>query len=172
MKLPFVKWISTREGAITMTRLASFLMFPATVLVEYDENAISHYPISGFFLFFIGVLIMIKTVHMFLTRKEFKTMLDGETNFDIVTDGPYEFTRHPFYLGFAIMFGGLCLMFMGYLTLINFAVYCLFTYLACNEEEKRLLNDFPLDYKLYQIGTPMFFPTRIIGFFRSILIRN
>ena len=96
-KLPFIKWISTSEGFMTMLRLLTFLMFP---LVVWGEDNIHIWYIGAPITLF-GLIIMIRMGIMFWKRKEFKTMLNGEKA-GLVTDGLYSFSRHPFYFGFAI----------------------------------------------------------------------
>ena len=152
-KIPFIKWISTSEGMMTMLRLLTFLIFP---LIVWREDNIYLWYIGGQIAVF-GLIIMIKMIKVFLKRKEFKTMLNGEKG-GLVTDDLYSFSRHPFYLGFAILYLGLILSCFSFTALLFYGAYINFTFLTIFEEEKRMLKEFPYEYQIYKKEVHRFWP--------------
>lgn len=164
--IPFLNWIKTPEGAWTMLRLLSFLVFPICIYADSSQwnGSIISMIIIGF-----GALIMIKMGYVFFTRKEFKTMLDGSKGNKIVTDGLFKYTRHPFYFGFWILYIGILSAFHGFYLLCVVILYTALTFIVMHKEEYRLTKDFA-EYDSYIKNTPVFFPVKFISFLKTLFI--
>jgi len=162
MKIPFIKWVSSSEGMITMLRLLTAIVM---VLVACLDKTTQVVWFLGVPVICFGLLTMIRMGIVFAKRKEFKTMLDGEKQSGFVQDGFYAYCRHPFYFGFAVAMVGLTISFFSLTMFALLVYYFQCTYFASIEEEKRLIRDFP-DYKQYQWRVPRFIPKQWKPFFK------
>jgi len=160
--IPFLNWIKTPEGRWTMLRLLSFLLFPIAIWVDDKFGGWSRFPVFDQLIITIiissvGAIIMIKMGYLFLTRSEFKTMLNGSKSTGIITNGLFKYTRHPFYFGFWLLYLGVLAAFHGICLFYLFMLYTVLTFITISNEEDRLCRDFK-EYEEYKKNTPAFFP--------------
>lgn len=106
--------------------------------------------LAGYFLLFIGIGIFIKGWHqLFQARQENR----------LITSGLYRFVRHPQYTGLFIgLFGEGVVHWPTLFSVGLFPLIVLAYYLLARSEEKRVLEQFPDEYRLYQQQVPMFIP--------------
>lgn len=166
MKLPFVKWGSTPEGTWTLLRLLTALIMIVFAVWTEITTTISVYEWLPIIIF--GVWIMLESAYLFLTKPEFKIMLDGAPTASFYQEGLYRHVRHPFYSGFWLVMLGVLLSHFNWYFMLLFIVYTALTSKAAWEEEKRLTEKFKDTYYLYITKVPRFAPHSIFGFVKTL----
>lgn len=169
MKIPFVKWISTSEGMWTMLRLlTAIIMFIVALRLPVTEY-VNMYVCAAIGI--MGVIIMFKSVLLFLRQPEFKVMADGNPTTKFYQGSLYKYVRHPFYTGFWMVMLSLTLCYIYLPIVLLFILYTVLTWVAAHEEEKRLLKIYPFRYFSYRKKTPQFITWKIIGFIQALFTR-
>jgi protein-S-isoprenylcysteine O-methyltransferase Ste14 len=168
MKIPFIKWGQTTEGTWTLLRLLTAVVILTVVLFLPQ----THYVNKSFLtpIFLAGIFIMAKSVQLFLSQPEFKTMADGNAMPMFYQDSIYKYVRHPFYMGFWLIMLCITLVSVYWYTIALFILYTFLTWKATVEEEKRLLKLYQLDYYVYLDTTPKFIPWKLFKFIKAIFI--
>lgn len=95
---------------------------------------------------------------------------------NIVANGPYKYSRNPFYLGQNIFSFGLLLFYssfissdMIFLASILFFLIIALTHITIIAEEERLVKKFGMDYWRYVNTTPRYLPKNIRLFIKAVL---
>jgi len=78
----------------------------------------------------------------------------------LVTDGPYQWIRHPFYVSFTLLMAGTSLMAANWFLLATGVVVVLLIVLRTRTEEEKLLARFGDPYRSYRTQTGRFLPRR------------
>lgn len=165
MKIPLVKWMSTPEGAWTISRLSTAILI--VLLVSFNDFGTKIVPKYIYLpIFIFGVIIAFKSVFLFITRPEFKTMADAQPTKDFYQGSLYKYVRHPFYLGFWIFMLGVTLANLNFLIILLFILYTVLNFITIEKEEIRLMKIFQ-NYSDYQKKVPQFIPNNI-KFIKSI----
>ncbi len=76
----------------------------------------------------------------------------------LVTDGIYEYMRHPQYTGIILATFGMLIHWPTLITLIMWPILTLAYYGLAKKEEKEMEKQFGEDYRLYKNKVPMFLP--------------
>jgi len=77
---------------------------------------------------------------------------------ELVTDGPYQYLRHPQYTGIFIILFGQLIHWPTVFTLILFPVIIWAYYHLSRKEEKAMISKFGGGYRSYMHRVSMFFP--------------
>ena len=105
-----------------------------------------------------GVLVVVFVVSLVSTHKIEQVRVKPEDVYKLVTDGPYQFVRHPNFAGLICM-NIAYLLFFRTLYLVPFiCVFVTLWYLEAKHEEKVLMAKFGQAYESYMASTSMFFP--------------
>lgn len=112
------------------------------------------YTYAGIFLMASGVLFFILAV-VFM-KSSWRVGIDKETKSALITDGIYRLSRNPSFVGFDLMFIGLCLTFPCVLTLIVMLSNLIAFQLLILQEEKHLTEVFGKEYIEYKQRTPRY----------------
>lgn len=107
--------------------------------------------IIGYFFVFAGISLI------FQGWKQIYRAKDEEK---LVTDGLYQYVRHPQYTGIYIALFGQLIHWPTILTLALFPVIVWTYYTLARKEERVLILKFGDEYRVYMEGVPMFFPRR------------
>ena len=166
MKLPFIQWGKTSEGAWTLFRLCTALTMIGLAIWTERTYTISLYLSIPIIIFGLG--IMLDSAFLFLTRPEFKIMLDGKPTDSFYQEGLYKHVRHPFYSGFWLVMLGVLFSHFNWYFMLLFIVYTILTSKAAREEEKRLIDRFNGGYYLYTKRVPRFAPHHIFRFIKTL----
>ncbi|VAW93165.1 protein-S-isoprenylcysteine methyltransferase [hydrothermal vent metagenome] len=106
--------------------------------------------ILGYMLLFIGIGIFIKG---------WRELYQARQKNQMITDGLYQFVRHPQYTGlFIALFGEGVIHWPTLFSITIFPFIILAYYFLSLSEEKKVLRQFGEQYKTYQDTVPMFIP--------------
>jgi len=111
----------------------------------YFHNINDLFLISGFVLYLSGIALCIwarSAMRNVWTPAEDKSIRHKK---ELITWGPFAFTRNPIYLGLLMIYSGLFISMKSYLIIIVLFIIRLF-YKEALEEEKALEKDFGSDY--------------------------
>jgi protein-S-isoprenylcysteine O-methyltransferase Ste14 len=75
--------------------------------------------------------------------------------------GLYRWIRHPQYLALGAAGLGLAILWPRFLTIVLWAVMVALYFFLARDEERRMVNQFGVQYRQYMAGTGMFFPRRL-----------
>lgn len=129
-------------------------LFPYLILGSRVKQIFSQYfglpQYFGSIIFFIGLIIMIKTILQFALEGE-GTLSPADPTRRLVVRGLYQYSRNPMYIGVMAMLIGEAVFFEGG----GLWLYVLFVGIAFNifillVEEPRLKRDFGEEYEQYK----------------------
>jgi protein-S-isoprenylcysteine O-methyltransferase Ste14 len=86
----------------------------------------------------------------------------------IVTDGPYQHTRNPQYVGFILLYAGIILIAYSFMALVTGALLILLFLILPFSEEPWLLQEYGRDYEEYCEKVPRFIGLRSFKLKRNI----
>lgn len=119
------------------------------------------YTFAGIFLMALGVTFFILAAGFMKTS--WRVGIDKDTKTKLVTDGIYKYSRNPAFVGFDLMFIGLCLIYPCVLTLIVMVSNLVAFHLLILQEEKHLTEAFGDEYIKYKQNTPRYFLVDLDG---------
>jgi protein-S-isoprenylcysteine O-methyltransferase Ste14 len=76
----------------------------------------------------------------------------------LITDGIYNYLRHPQYLGLIMITLGLLIWWPTVVTLVMWPILCLMYIILARREEKHMLTQFGREYSIYMGRVNMFIP--------------
>lgn len=156
---PLTIYLLVRFFGLDQTNLNANLW---STLLGLGETGMMIAMILGYALLFIGIGMFIQGWReLYRARQENR----------LVTDGLYAFVRHPQYSGlFLGLFGE---GFVHWPTVFSITVLPLIVLayvLLARREEKRVLEEFGDEYRIYQQRVPMFFPR--LGQWKQLIARS
>lgn len=101
--------------------------------------------VAGWSLIVTGALLGAWAVHA-------AGIMDLEAPSNLVTVGPYAFSRHPMYVGWTLIFAGLVLVLDTWWLVALAPVLSVMVHRETRREEARLAADFGSDYERYRLG--------------------
>jgi protein-S-isoprenylcysteine O-methyltransferase Ste14 len=148
MKKTIIKSILHNIGVV----LVSFIFTGAVSLLDkhfgFPRFSGLIYFITGSVLLLIGFLIRIWATYHFYSHSMRVIVLEAQT--DLITDGPYRYSRNPLYIGGNVfMFYGAALILGSPTALILITLHLPFMDLMIRREEKQLENKFGLQWHEY-----------------------
>jgi protein-S-isoprenylcysteine O-methyltransferase Ste14 len=132
--------------AAILLMLAMHFLLPVANIIPHLWNLLGILPVA------VGVAINLAADGAF--HKAGTTVKPFEESSALVTNGVYQFTRNPMYLGFVFILIGLAVLLRSltpYLVIITFAVLVDRMFIAV--EERILAEKFGLDWKIYKLST-------------------
>ncbi|MGD0708559.1 MAG: isoprenylcysteine carboxylmethyltransferase family protein [Anaerolineaceae bacterium] len=132
--------------AAILLMLALHFLLPVANIIPPLWNLLGILPVV------VGVVINLAADGAF--RKAGTTVKPFEDSSALVTNGVYQFTRNPMYLGFVFILIGLAVL-LGSLTpyLVSIAFAVLVDRMFIAVEERMLAEKFSLDWKIYKLST-------------------
>ncbi len=119
-------------------------------LVGLGETGMIISMLLGYVLLFIGISLFIEG---------WRQLYNARQNNQLITTGLYRYVRHPQYTGLFIgLFGEGVVHWPTLFSVGLFPVIVLAYYLLSRNEEKRVLEQFGDEYRLYKQQVPMFIP--------------
>jgi protein-S-isoprenylcysteine O-methyltransferase Ste14 len=106
--------------------------------------------VAGSVLFLLGLAMFFVCAFQVYFNKIFKK--------GTALKGLYSVIRHPQYLGLAIAGAGLSILWPRFLVVALWVVMVLLYLLLAKDEERRMVKDFPEEYRAYMEKTGMFLP--------------
>ncbi|MCX7710472.1 MAG: isoprenylcysteine carboxylmethyltransferase family protein [Clostridia bacterium] len=120
--------------------------------VKASGNIISD--ILGLLLISFGVAFFILAmIHM---RNSWRVGIDKDTKSSLVTDGVYQYSRNPAFVGMYAMLSGLLLAYPDVLTLLTAVINIISIHQLVLKEEKHLTDSFGDEYLQYESRTPRY----------------
>jgi len=116
-------------------------------------------PHFGPFHFASEILILFGFI---LLYKSWKALYRAQRNNALATGGPYQYVRHPQYIGFILIMFGFLLQWPTILTLIMFPVLVLMYLKLARREEAEAKQEFGEAWETYALKTPAFIPNRML----------
>ena len=93
-----------------------------------------------------------------LLAKSWDVLYKAQRNHALATTGPYDYVRHPQYVGFVSIMFGFLLQWPTLVTLIMFPILVYMYTLLARREEHEVLAEFGDSYRRYMDDTPAFVP--------------
>lgn len=144
------------------TRSPDIITFPSIIFAVFwiiglitdralsDILNISGYPMKfGLSFILLGILLLVWSCLTFATAK---TSIDiRKSTKQLVTIGPYKYSRNPMYLAYVLMYLGISIFF-GHMATLLLLIPCLFVlhYFAIEKEENYLKARFGEQYLTYR----------------------
>ena len=105
----------------------------------------------GVFLLFLGFFILISAVRLFRKDKTTVNPLSPEQATKLVTDGVFQYSRNPMYLGMALVLCSITVFFNLIGGIIFVALFCFYiTKFQIIPEERAMSNLFAQDFDQYK----------------------
>ena len=79
-------------------------------------------------------------------------------NKNLITDGPFQYVRHPMYISVSIMLIGIGILFFSWSWFVILLIFAPIWYIECKIEEKYLIKLFGEKYLDYKKRAGMFLP--------------
>ncbi|WP_460322372.1 methyltransferase family protein [Paenibacillus sp. YSY-4.3] len=125
----------------------------ALILPE-DGGTASWASVFGLLVTALGLVFFIMAmVHM---RTSWRVGIDKATATELITSGIYRYSRNPAFVGFDLMFIGLFLTYMNYVTLFICLLNIVCLHLLIRQEERHLKSTFGDMYSNYAKHTPRY----------------
>jgi len=93
-----------------------------------------------------------------LLSAAWKVLYDAQHTKSLATTGPYDYVRHPQYVGFILIMLGFLFQWPTLITLIMFPILVTMYVKLAHREEKEVLEEFGEEYRRYMDSTPAFIP--------------
>lgn len=150
------RWYRLIYNLIALTGLTLLIFYEAGI----SKNLVFTPGIIGYW---IGIVIgSIGTVMMLICIQKYFASFSGiweeKTGDQLITTGLHHWMRHPLYFGTFLMLWGLWIAFPLLSVLISNTVITIYTLIAVQWEEKKLIERFGNAYKDYKKRVPMLFP--------------
>ncbi len=140
----FPKYVQIRFNRVANLGIINKLYYLAYILLILSSIAIPFllniYLIVGSIFFVVGLSLFISAIFQFAITDFGKP----------VVLGVYAWSRHPVYLGFAIMWYGVSLATLNILIFLLISAISYFSYIIANKEEISCLNEYGDAYIQYQ----------------------
>lgn len=113
---------------------------------------------AGFLLQCAGLGMFVATLRA-SRRGRLRMAFDEGNPRGLVTEGPYQYVRHPFYVSYIIYFSGFAIATWSWISLLPLAVLLVIYVLAARMEEGKFANTpMSAEYEAYRRKTGFFFP--------------
>jgi protein-S-isoprenylcysteine O-methyltransferase Ste14 len=93
-----------------------------------------------------------------LISAAWRVLYDAQRRGTLATSGPYEYVRHPQYVGFILVLGGFLVQWPTLLTIAMFPVLVVMYVRLARQEEKETRATFGSTYDIYASNVPAFIP--------------
>ncbi len=128
---------------LLITTLVLHVLFPIAKIVLYPLNLL------GFVFMAFGIIIIIWADKVFKIRKT--TVKPFERPSVLITERPFNFSRHPMYLGFVLILLGLAILLGSLSSLITpIAMFIILEIQFIPHEEETLEKVFGQEYRNYK----------------------
>lgn len=133
-----------------MTSTATLIIVPIQLVsIIFDLNILNNnIRYIGFLLGIFGDIIFLITIITMKNSWRAGIPSRGKTKF--ISNGIYKISRNPAFLGFDLMYMGICLLFCNYLTIIFSLLAIITLHLQILQEEKYLEKAFGQEYINYK----------------------
>ena len=112
----------------------------------------------GFVLECAGIAMFLVTIRA-SRQGRLRMAFDEGNPRGLVTEGPYQYVRHPFYVSYIIYFGGFAIATWSWISLLPLAILLVIYVLAARMEEGKFANTpMSAEYEAYRRRTGFFFP--------------
>lgn len=134
------------------------------IIVQFLSRNILSWPKTGFddLISFLGLVLFLLGFFIalwakFTMRKNWglPSQHDFQRQKELITSGPFRFSRHPIYLGLSFMFLGFSITLRSYLIFLNLIIIWR-SFRASIVEEMLLTKYFGKDYLAYKKNVPRF----------------
>ncbi|SDI20042.1 Protein-S-isoprenylcysteine O-methyltransferase Ste14 [Desulfosporosinus hippei DSM 8344] len=148
----FVKFTTFLWGVVWL-----MLSLFEPLISQWSVPFVSNSYLSGLGLLINTVGLGIFIVAMIAMKTSWRVGIDKSVKTSLVTDGIYQFSRNPAFVGFDLMFMGLFLTYPSLLTLVLAFTNILAIHLLILQEEVHLKATFQEDYLKYFRNTGRYF---------------
>ena len=159
------KGVKTKEtrGVELFVRVSTFIWGTTWVIQAVLEDQVNNLIgtifevdyVLGLAVIALGLVTFIKA--MIDMKSSWRVGIDKEVKSNLITNGIYQHSRNPAFVGFDLMFAGLFLAYPNILTLIVAVSNIIGMHLLIIQEEKHLKAVFGDDYITYMKKTPRYF---------------
>lgn len=154
----FAKPVSQDVRAYNILKLMSISAWVLSVYSVITTSTIR--PIC----FFIALSLSLISLCLFwyakfvISKYKFDLVFSNDDIDTLVCDGPFKYTRHPFYLSYILAYLAVFVFSLDYLSfVVMVAMYCLYWFASLREEKKMLRGRFSEQYIHYMHKTPSIF---------------
>lgn len=152
----------SKRNWLTTVPIMTYVLIVLTAVTEvfFSKRPISYFVVMfGLLLYFGGFFLRVSAMRLFQQRWNIHT--DAENVERIVSDGPFKYMAHPYYMAVMLELTGIALVANSYLAIILvLLVQYPFLIVRCNVEERALIQKFGNEYLAYKKGKLTIFPVR------------
>ncbi len=133
-----------------LVSIATFIIVLIQLIsINYDLTILSNnMRFMGFLIGMSGdILFLISVITM---KNSWRAGIPSEDHTELISDGIYKISRNPAFLGFDLMYIGICLLYCNALTII-FSLFSIITlHFQILQEEIYLTDTFGEEYRIYK----------------------
>ena len=146
------------KGKVGFVRRVELTMKIATLLVPFVEIIsiamnVSKLPMAARYLGIVTAVLgdIVFVISVWTMKDSWRAGVSPTDKTELVTTGIYQISRNPAFLGFDLVYVGICLMFFNWvLVLVSVFAMLMFHLQIVNVEEDFLLDSFGEDYIAYK----------------------
>ncbi|MDF9839659.1 MULTISPECIES: isoprenylcysteine carboxylmethyltransferase family protein [Paenibacillus] len=154
--------IYSAEMFVRVSSSLWLLAWVSEIIFHHQISSVIGFLFNNIYTAYIGIMITAVGVGIFILativmKSSWRVGIDKTTKTTLVTDGIYNFSRNPAFVGFNLMFIGLFATYANLFTLIVLVINLLAFHLLILQEEKHLFSMFGDEYERYTRKVPRYF---------------
>lgn len=151
------RWYRLLYNLFALAGLVGIIIYQARISATWMFTRITAMQILGWVMMCAGLILMCASIRNYIGEMSGVNVSHKKAG-DLKTTGFHKFTRHPLYLGTFMLLWGIWLHWPLLSIFISNCVITVYTVIAIDWEEKKLLQQFGNSYRNYQQRVPKLIP--------------
>ncbi|MEN7549009.1 isoprenylcysteine carboxylmethyltransferase family protein [Rapidithrix thailandica] len=153
---PYYRLAYSLIAIITLAPIALYLVSVPTIQL-WSSHTLNRF--FGLMLATYGIILIQRTFRYY-SFKEFMGFKSELVDKHLITEGVFQYVRHPLYTATFLLSWGYVLYSPTLASLVSMIWINLYLLIGTKLEEKKLIEEFGNEYKEYQKNVPAFFPRK------------